>query len=154
MSAQADKETSTWQHTTITRDRQTDRPLWFWRDSDQKSHEARGGSITPDTVRPLVSIRAPLSLQNNAIFYCKQVSLCPKYGLDWYDKEKSLIQPGLELRNLQGVGIYYTNYAIPISVILVHVKILCMLVLPVGPAHQFNSKHKVVSAGLMSNIFA
>ena len=69
-------------------------------------------------------------------------------------KIKSLLQPGLELRSLQGIGIHHTNYAIPISVILVHIKILRMLILPVGPTHQFNSKRKMVSASLVSNIFA
>jgi hypothetical protein len=78
----------------------------------------------------------------------------PKNRLDGMKKIKSLIQPGFELRNLQGVGIHYTNYAIPVSVISIHIENLCMFILPLGPTHQFNSKRKMVSASLMSNTFA
>jgi hypothetical protein len=69
-------------------------------------------------------------------------------------KIKSIIPPGFQLRDLHGVGIHYTNFAIPISVILVQIKILRMRILPVGPTHHFSSKRKMVSASLMSNIFA
>jgi len=69
-------------------------------------------------------------------------------------KIKWFIQPGFELRNLQGVGVHHINYTIPISVILVHIKILCIIIPAVRPTHLFSSKRKMVSASLMLNIFS
>lgn len=87
-------------------------------------------------------------------FFVNKAQYAPRTVRTGMKKIKSFIQPGFELRNLQGVGIHHINYTIPISVILVHIKILCILVLPARPMNQFNSKRKLVSASLMLNIFA
>ena len=77
MSGQADKGTSTWQHTKITRDRS----LCLRRDSNQKSQEAREGTFIPYAARTLVSIRDPLSLENNAIFLLSTTNKIHRYTI-------------------------------------------------------------------------
>ena len=59
-SDQPDAETSTWQHTTVKRDRNA----WPRRDSNPQSHQANRRSPTPWTARPLGSAFSNIETEN------------------------------------------------------------------------------------------
>jgi hypothetical protein len=71
-SDQPDAESSTWQHTTLTRDRHP----YLRRDSNPKSQQASGRRPTPYTARPLGSAYIVTTAVSNYCTYCHSWTCC------------------------------------------------------------------------------